>query len=186
MSYKGYYIIYGDGPAVLFMNTGAAIAGRIDDLKKIIDRRDEPGWKSNQELIDLAGTLPGATPFWLAARNGRALIARLAGSGLLSAGEPLAAGIGPLTMHTSLDDGMTLTFRAGYPTANAARQTAVTARALVELARARLAPNDPGLAAVFNGVRIAERETELEVNIRVVAEAAESLLGLLPGLRQPD
>lgn len=186
MSYKGYYIIYGDGPAVLFMNTGAAIAGRIDDLKKIIDRRDEPGWKSNQELIDLAGTLPGPTPFWLAARNGRALIARLAGSGLLSAGEPLAAGIGPLTMHTSLDDGMTLTFRAGYPTANAARQTAVTARALVELARARLAPNDPGLAAVFNGVRISKRETELEVNIRVVAEAAESLLGLLPGLRQPD
>lgn len=179
MSYKGYYIVYGEGPAVLFMNTGAAVAGRIDDLKRVVDQRDQKGWRSNQELISLAGTLPGTTPFWLVTSQGRELLPRVAGGGTLEAVQALAGSLGPMTLHTSLENGLSVTIRGGYPGADDAGRTAAALRGLLELARARAGA---AAAEVLRGVRISQRETEVEVIAEVGWEGIPGLLGVAPGL----
>lgn len=183
MSYKGYYIIYGDGPGVLFMNTGAAVAGRIEDLKMIVDRRDQPGWKSNQALLDLAGTLPGTTPIWLVAAQGGALLPRIPDDGPLGGAARLTRSLGPVTMHTSLDDGLAVTVRGGYPDAATARQAAQAVRGLVGLARLRTPTGDADTLRVIDGIRVYERETEVEINATVAAELIGNFLAMLPGQR---
>jgi hypothetical protein len=177
MSYKGYYIIYGDGPAVMFLNTGAAAAGRIEDLRRLIDRRDEPGWRTNQEMLDLAGTLPGTTPFWLVAPRAGDLLPDLPADGALAAAIPLARSLGPLTLHTSLADGLSLTVRAGFPDAATARQAATGLRALVELSRARSA-DTPAAQVAF---QVTSQETEVEITARTPQTLAGDLLRFIPG-----
>ncbi|MCL4797599.1 MAG: hypothetical protein KJZ84_23755 [Bryobacteraceae bacterium] len=179
MSYKGYYIIYGDGPGVMFLNTGAAAAGRIEDLKRIVDRRDEPGWKQNQTLLDLAETLPGVTPIWMVTAKGGKLVPQLPSKGLLGGAANLAKSLGPLTMHTSLDDGLAITVRGGYPDAATARQAAQAVRALVGVARSRSGERESPLQRLANGIRVNERETEVEIQAQVPEDLVETLLTLL-------
>ena len=180
MSYKGYYIVYGDGPGVLFMNTGAAVAGQIEDLKKIVDRRDQPGWKSNQPLLDLVATLPGTTPIWMAATHAGQLLPAIPADGPLGGAAKLAGALGPLTAHTFLDDGLSLTVRGGYPDPNLAKQAAQALRGLVGVARLRTDSNDKSTLAVLDAIRVHQNETEVEINAQVASNLIETFLGLLP------
>ncbi len=179
MSYKGYYIIYGDGPGVLFLNTGAAAVGRIEDLKQIVDRRDEPGWKTNQGLLDLVATLPGTTPIWLVSTQGGQLIPQLPTKGLLGGAANLSRSLGPLTMHTSFDDGLAITVRGGYPDQTTARQAAQTVRALASVAGGRSGDKESPLQRLADGVQVQDRETELEVTAQVPQDLVETVLALL-------
>lgn len=183
MSYKGYYLVYGDGPGVLFLNTGAAAAGRIEDLKMIVDRRDQQGWKSNRALLDLAGTLPGTTPVWMAATQGGALLPRIPEQGPLGGAARLMRALGPMTLHSSLDDGLALTVRGGYPDAATARQAAQALRGLLGLARLRAPNGDQDTLRVLDGIRVQERETEVEILAQVPSDLIENFLALLPGQR---
>lgn len=181
MSYKGYYIVYGDGPGVLFLNTGAAAAGRIEDLKALVDRRDQKDWKTNRALLDLAGTLPGTSPFWMAATRGGELLPRIPEDGPLGGAARLTRTLGQMTVHSSLDNGLAVTVRGGYPDDATARQAAQALRGLLGLARLRTPAQDADMLRVLDGIRVTERQTEVEINAEVASDLIEKFLTLLPG-----
>jgi hypothetical protein len=73
-SYKGRYLIYTGDSGVVFMNTSAAVAGKVDDLKALVDGFDNPARGAPQAVLDLAGTLPGTAQFWAVSTQPTALI----------------------------------------------------------------------------------------------------------------
>src|SRR5208283_3210392 len=57
--YKGHYLLSAGDHGVLFMNTGAAVASKVEDLKALIDGLDNPARKPPQAVLDMVATLPG-------------------------------------------------------------------------------------------------------------------------------
>jgi hypothetical protein len=73
-SYKGRYLFSMDDHGVLLMNTGAAVAGKVDDLKALVDGLDNPARKPPQALLDMVNTLPGTAQFWAVSSQVASLI----------------------------------------------------------------------------------------------------------------
>lgn len=71
-SYKGHYVFERGGSAVLFVQSGVAIAGPVRDVEAVIDARDRPDAGPPEALIARVSSLP-ACDFWLVAQSGAAL-----------------------------------------------------------------------------------------------------------------
>jgi len=95
--YKGHYLISVGNSGVVYMNTGAAVAGQVDDLKRLVDSFDNPRRSAPEALLDLVDTLPGTPHFWAASLRPEALL-QLTG---ITAGTPVARmanGVSQLTL----------------------------------------------------------------------------------------
>jgi hypothetical protein len=88
-SYKGRYLIFTGDHGVVFMNTGAAVAGEVKDLKALVDGFDNRSRSAPQAVLDLAGTLPGTAQFWAASTRPAALIPLGAGGPAMKGGEAM-------------------------------------------------------------------------------------------------
>ncbi len=185
MNYKGYYIIYVDGPGVLFMNTGAAVAGPIEDLKFIIDNRDNPKWGPPKGLLELAGSLPGGSQIWMVCENGGALLPELPQEGQFANFGRMARSLGVFTFHADLRDGIQAIAEGHYSDQNAAKQMNDTLRGLVGIARLRTPDNQPDMLRLYDGIRIGADGPVLTVNITAPFSLVEKIISLLPESRRP-
>jgi hypothetical protein len=138
-NYKGYYVLDRAGRGVLFIHSGVAIVGAVEDLRAVVDSRDRPGAVPPLALIEMVEKLPSCHFY------------AVAGPGL-----PVAPA--PLTARLWGDFGSAVTLRAelGFPDAAAARAALGWARPLLEVSPdgARLlakAQGDPAWLAARAG-----------------------------------
>lgn len=180
MNYKGYYMFGAGNTGVLFMNTGAALTGRIDDLQAVIDNRDKSGERAPQELLNLVGTLPGTSEFWLAAVNGEAALRALPAFSGMGGGSPDWQGAKTLTGSGQLANGVQLEFDLQLRDATSAQSVAGAVAGLHSLARGPVGvPGaNPG-ADVSRGIQAQSSGAAVRILVKKPLEEVPSLLRLL-------
>jgi len=189
--YKGHYLIYRGGSGVVFLNTGAAVAGRVDDLKALVDGFDAPSRATPQALLDLSATLPGTAQIWAAGTRPDALLQLVLPSGAPSGSAPAGAGgmsanfarlgrrISRLTLWGDLSQGLQLhaTALAGSP--EDAAELRDTLRAGLELGRAAAPDARPEIARLYGGISAVADGATLRMEVNEPAELLDTLLGAL-------
>lgn len=185
MSYKGYYIVYSNGPGVMFMNTGAAVAGSIDDLKLIIDNRDKPAWGPPKSLLKVVETLPANAQFWVAAGNGGSLLPEVKEGGPLENYLKLARSLGVATLSADLRQGLDIAAEGHYPDAASARQVQDALKGVIGVARLRTPDSQPDLLRLYDAIRVGGDGGTVRVTVKTPFDLAEKLISLLPESRRP-
>jgi hypothetical protein len=187
ISHKGYYILTpGEGAGVLFMNTGAAVAGKIEDLKAVVDARDDRAAGPPTGLLNLVGTLPGSSHFWLAAENGSALVPKLPTEGNFANLARMASTLGRLTIWADFKQGMNAHLTASYPDPQSAKMTHDFVKGMIGLARLKTPDDQPDLLKLFDGVRPLLRDKTVEIDVQEPFELLDQVISAVQGLRRPD
>lgn len=187
ISHKGYYILTpGEGAGVLFMNTGAAVAGKIEDLMAVVDSRDDKSAAPPQGLLDVAGTLPGSAHFWMAAENGSLLVPRLPSEGNFANLARMASALGRLTIWADFKQGMTARVTAEYADPQSAKMTHDFVKGMIGLARLRTPDDQPDMLKLFDGVRPLLRDRIVEIDVQEPFELLDQVISAVQGLRRQD
>ncbi|MBI5281605.1 MAG: hypothetical protein HY858_07995 [Candidatus Solibacter usitatus] len=155
-NYKGYYILVKDSAAVLFLNSGVAIAGKVAGLQSVIDNRDKAGESPPQDLIAKVETLP-PDHAWLVARNPGTLVPALAGS--------FSRNVTGVAAHANLATGVDASLTAQYSNAGQARQARDTIRGAIALFRARALQTDTGLLRTLDGLQAECSQSTLTLSL---------------------
>jgi hypothetical protein len=185
MSYKGHYLFYTDKMGLLFFNTGAAVAGDLEDLKKIVDNKDDPSQKPPRELLKLVGTLPGYSQIWAASTNAGALLPQLDKlEGNMGNAARIASTMGQATMYADLRKGIDLRAGALYSDANSATQVRDALKGFIGVVRLRTPDDQPDLLRMFDGIQVDAKDKSLSVQVEAPFELVQRLLDLAD-LRKP-
>ncbi len=185
ISHKGYYILTpGEGAGVLFMNTGAAVAGKIEDLMAVVDARDDKSANPPQGLLDVVGTLPGSAHFWMASENGSALVPKLPSEGNFANLARMASALGRLTIWADFKQGMTAHLTAEYSDAQSAKMAHDFVKGMIGLARLKTPDNQPDMLKLFDGVRPLLRDKTVEIDVQEPFELLDEVISALQGLRR--
>lgn len=185
MNYKGYNIIYAEGPGVLFMNTGAAVAGMIDDLKQVVDNRDNPKWATPKGLLELVGTLPGSAQFWVAANDGGTLLPDVPDQGQVAEYARMLKSLGVTTAYADLRNGVDFIAEGRYPDEQGSKQMHALLRGLLGMARLRTPDNQPDVLRLIDATQITLDGRAVKIRLNAPTELVDKLISLLPESRRP-
>jgi len=182
-SYKGRYLIYTGDRGVVFMNTGAAVAGAVQDLKALVDGFDDPARSAPQAVLDLAGTLPGRAQFWAASTRPAALIPSDNGGDAVKGGEAMqgnlmraARSVSQLKMWGDLSRGLEMHVQgvAANETDAAALRDAFQAG--IGMARLSTKDKQPEMLKLFDGLTGSSDGPIVRVEVHEPAELLDLLL----------
>lgn len=187
LNHKGYYILTpGQGAGVLFMNTGAAVAGKLEDLMRVIDARDDSKEQPPVGLLELVKTMPGTAHFWMAAEQGAALLPAMPSEGNFANLGRMAQATREVTMYADLKDGMRAQLKAVYADPQSAKMAHDFVKGMIGLARLKTPDGEADLLKLFDGVRPLIKESTLEVEVVQPFELMDRVISLAAGLRRPD
>lgn len=187
INHKGYYILTpGEGAGILFMNTGAAVAGKIEDLKTVVDARDDKSATPPEALLSMARTLPGSSHFWLAAEHGSALVPQMPSEGNLANLARMASALGRLTIWANLKQGMNAHLTAEYADPQSAKMTHDFVKGMIGLARLKTPSDQPDMLKLFDGVRPVLRDRTVEIDVQEPFELLDQVISAVQGLRRQD
>lgn len=183
-SYKGRYLLYAGDSGVAFMNTGAAVAGKVADLKTLVDGFDNARRDAPQELIDLVGTLPGTSQIWAASVRPAALFTQPDGafgtSGSM-AGNLMRAGrrVSQAKMYAYLTQGLEMHIEAVAANPNDAAELRDTFQAAVTMGRTGTQNSQPAMLKFFDGLSGSSEGAVVRIDVREPLELLDPLLEML-------
>jgi hypothetical protein len=186
-SYKGRYLLSTGDAGVVFMNTGAAVAGRVADLKALVDGFDGADTKPPQALLDLVGTLPGHAQVWAASLRPAAMVrpdgaagdSRLEGNllgNLVRAGQRVTN----FKMWGELSQSLELHVQATAANQTEAGTLRDTFKAAVAMARLQTRPEQSAMLKFYDGLSTTTDGSILHIEARESFELMDALLWQLP------
>jgi hypothetical protein len=186
-SYKGRYLLYAGDSGVLFMNSGAAVAGKVADLKALVDGFDNSRREAPQELLDLVATLPGTSHIWAASLRPSAfapLGAQPDGASEPSgsmAGNMMRAGrrVSQLTMWADLSHGLDMRVEAFAASVNDAAELRDTFKAAVAMGRLSAKDSRPPMPSFYDGMSSSSEGAIVRIEVKEPFEMLEALLDKL-------
>jgi hypothetical protein len=187
-SYKGHYLFERGGLAVLFVQSGVAVAGRTADVEAVIDSRDRPGADPPQALIEQVSSLP-ACDFWLVARSGDGL-RHAAGATLPLRAGPVFDSLLSAQLHASVSAACAAEADARFRNEAEARPVRDGLSAALELMKLR--PPEPREAWVEAAQSASLRQEgdavrlSLQLPLEALAAILEPFSASAPGSPRPD
>lgn len=179
LSHKGYNIIHKEGGGVMFLNTGAAVAGRVDDLKAVVDNRDNPAEKPPARLFELVKNIPGGAHAWAVTLDGTSLLPNAPEDGPANNMAKVAASLGEGWMWADLSDGVKFHAEGAYPSGESARQINDALRGLTGIARLKTPSDQPDLLRVIDAFQVRTRDAVLFVDFNLPPDLVDRLAELL-------
>jgi hypothetical protein len=182
LSHKGYNIVTGRNGGVLFLNTGAAVVGDVEELKKIIDNRDNPKEAPPQALLELVKNVPGGAHAWAVTTSGAAVIPNLPPDGLAGNAAKVAASLGQGWLWADLSQGVKFHAEGVYANGESARQINDALRGLVGIVRLKTPDNQPELLRVYDGINVRAKDRTVQVDFNLAPELIDRLVDVVSGL----
>jgi len=177
LNYKSYYILHSEGTGVLFLNSGVAAAGKVEELKQLVDQRDQAG-NAPQELLEMVKALP-PDHLYAVSKNAGSLMPALPEGGTAANFARLATSIGRFTMHADLRNGVDLQVKAEYAQAETAKQAQDVIRGVLGMVRLKTDSKQGEVLKALDAVTVQARERNLEATMTLPFEAVEKLAGML-------
>lgn len=198
-NYKGHYLIYLGGTGVVYMNSGAAVAGKVEELKNLVDSFDNPKRSAPQALLDLVGTLPGTSHVWAASSQPSSLIRLGDAPGLSSGPSGEASGgmagnlarmgrrVSQLTMWGDLSQGLEMHVSAVAGSESDAAELRDMFLAGVSLGRMSATDSQPGMLKLYDGLSGAADGRVVRIDVREPFDLLDSVLTRMwPATRVPN
>lgn len=179
-SYKSYYILSQGEAGVMFISSGVAVAGRVTDLKSIVDNRDKPGEAPPQELIEMVTELP-LDHFWLVSQRGGAMVPDVPVTGNMANFARLATSLGAVKVHADLSSGVNLQGLAEYPDANLSKQVAEAIRAGIGILRLQTPDTEKDLMRVYDGIRVNASDKQVLISVVTPFEVIDQVANMMSG-----
>jgi len=186
--YKGHYLIYLGDLGVVYMNSGAAVAGKVEDLRSLVDGFDNPKRTAPQALLDLVGTLPGTSHIWAASLQPSSLI-KLGEAPGLSAGPSGAPSDGmsdnlarigrrvsQVTMWGDLSQGLEMHVSAVAGSASDAAELRDVFRAGVSMGRMSASDSQPDVLKLYDGLSGAADGRVVRIDVKEPFELLDSVM----------
>jgi hypothetical protein len=179
-SYKGRYLLHTGDSGVVFMNTGAAVAGRVGDLKALVDGFDNAGRTAPQELLDLVATLPGTSHIWAASLQPSSLLqlgSASEPSGSMS-GNLMRAGrsVSQLKMWAYLSQGLDMHVLAVAANTKDASELRDTCKAAIAMGRLSAQDSQPAMLRLYEGLTLSSEGRIVRIDIKEPFDVLDSLL----------
>jgi hypothetical protein len=190
-SYKGRYLIYTGDSGVLFMNTGAAVAGKLADLKALVDGFDNSRRTAPQELLDLVATLPGTSHIWGASLRPAAFSQQGAQRGAQPGGDSEPSGsmagnvmragrrVSQVKMWADLSQGLNMHVEAVAASPNDAAELRDTFKAAVAMGRLGAQNSQPAMLSLYDGLAGSSEGSTVRIEVKEPFEALDILLDKL-------
>jgi hypothetical protein len=186
-SYKGRYLIYTGDSGVLFMNTGAAVAGKLADLKALVDGFDDAKRTAPQALLDLVATLPGTSHIWGASLRPAAFSQQGAQPGGDSepsgsmAGNVMRAGrrVSQVKMWADLSQGLNMHVEAVAASPNDAAELRDTFQAVVAMGRLGAQNSQPAMLSLYDGLSGSSEGSIVRIEVKEPFEVLDTFLDKL-------
>lgn len=199
-SYKGHYLIYLGDSGVVYMNSGAAVAGRVADLKKLVDGFDDPKRTTPEALLDLVGTLPGTSHIWAASLQPAALIqlaltpgpsgdapTGMSNGGMSANLARMSRRVSQLTLWGGLSQGLDMHIMAVAGNANDAAELRDIFRAGIDLGRMSAKDSQPKMSKLYDGLSCAAEGATVRIEVKQPFDLLDSLMSsILPPGGHPD
>lgn len=192
-SYKGHYLIYRGDAGVVYMNSGAAVAGKVADLKSLVDGFDDPKRTTPQALLDLVGTLPGTSHIWAASLQPASLVrlaeAPASSDGTSGAGSSAMPGnlarmgrrVSRLTMWGDLSQGLAMHITAVAGSADDAAQLRDVLRTGVELGRMSAKDSRSEMLKLYDGISGVADGSTVRIEVKEPFDLLDNVVaGFLP------
>jgi hypothetical protein len=176
LDYKSYYILFQGDHGVMFLNTGAAIAGKVTDLQGIIDNRDKASEVPPQALLDLVATIPGSAQAWAVTTDGSKMIPQMPLSGNAANLARIAASLTQGRLAVNLSEGIDLEATADYPNAQDAKQIVEALKGFIGIARLSTPDTKPEMLKVYDGIQVNAKNDVVEVRMRAPFELVQTFL----------
>jgi hypothetical protein len=182
-SYKGRYLLYSGDTGVLFMNTGAAVAGKVADLKALVDGFDDAKRTAPQELLDLVATLPGTSHIWAASLRPASLAAPGGDSdpsGSMT-GNMMRAGrrVSQVKMWAGLSQGLDMHVEAVAASPSDAAELRDTFKAAVAMGRLSAQNSEPAMLSLYDGLSGSSEGSIVHIDVKESFEVLDTLLDKL-------
>jgi hypothetical protein len=183
-SYKGRYLLYTGESGVAFMNTGAAVAGKVADLKTLIDGFDNARRDAPQAVIDMVGTLPGTSHIWAASVRPSALFVQpddASGRSGSMAGNLMRAGrrVTQTKMYAYLTQGLEMHVEAVAANPNDAAELRDTFQAAVTMGRTTTENSQPAMLKFFDGLSGSSEGSVVRIDVKEPLELVDPILEML-------
>ena len=182
-SYKDRYLLYAGDHGVVFMNTGAAVAGRVDDLKALIDGFDNRGRSTPQAVLDLVDTLPGTAQFWAASTQPTALLPLGKGLDAMKGGDAMsnnlmraARSVSQLKLWGDLSHGLEMHVQGAAANGEDATALRDAFKAGVGMARLTTKDSQPEMLRLYDGLSGSSDGPIVRIDVNEPFELLDSLL----------
>ena len=169
---QGYFAFLDDKTAAA--GTRAALIGAIDRKLSGV-----PGLAANSTLVSRAQSIGGGSQFWAVSETPGAVIARQAAKDQTKEAanfSRIAGSMKSSTLALDLSNGLDLHALNVCQTAEDARTLGDLARGLVAMGRLTMSQQNPELGELLNGIRVEERNAELEITVKVDSNVIEKLI----------
>lgn len=167
--------------AFTFLDEKTALAGTRGALLAAIDRKagGGPSLLSNAALLGRAQTIGATSQVWAVSESPGEVVTRALpkdNSVQSSNFARIFAGMKNSTFALDLMNGLDLRAAGVCKTPEDAKTLGDAARGFVAIGRLTVSQKEPELMAVFDGIRVEERNTELDISVRVDPANFEKLL----------
>ncbi len=152
LSHKGYPILATKDAGVTFFNTGVAVLGTLEQLKRVIDNRDKPGESIPTRALALVEKIPAKAHFWVVSPELGALLPKTEARGMEGNFLRMAQTAGEMTGWADLASGVDMEAEILYPDEAAAAQVRDALKALLGILRLKTPNNQPELLQVYSNI----------------------------------
>jgi hypothetical protein len=190
-NYKGHYLIYLGDSGVVYMNSGAAVAGKVEDLRSLVDGFDSPKRTAPQALLDLVATLPGTSHLWAASLQPSTLVQLGDAPGLSEGpfGTPsngmsanlarIGRRVSQVTLWGDLSQGLEMHVSAVAGSASDAAQLRDVFQAGTSMGRLSVQDSQPDMLKLYDGLSAVADGAVVRIDVKEPFELLDSVLASL-------
>lgn len=175
MNYKGFNMLGTPEYAVLFIQSGVAVAGAVPALESVIDHREQQNSEALKPMLDLVAGLPPTAHAWVVTNDGGALVPELPREGALSGFSRMFYELKQFTMYADLTTEFKLRVEGRYVDPQLAKLTHDALRGAIGFARLQTPDSRKEMLPVYDAIKVEQKET----TVTITADAPFALLDQL-------
>ncbi len=185
LSHKGYSILATGEGGVTFFNTGVAVLGPVDQIKRVIDSRDAaPG--PSRELLALVGKIPAKAHFWAVSQQLGSMVPRVSAEGTPGNFLRMGQTAGEFLFWSDLAQGVDLEADLTYPDEKMATQVRDALKALLGILRLRTPSDQADLLQAYTNVFPTSEGRRVRVTAKTPFALVDQIVRRLPALAQAN
>jgi hypothetical protein len=178
IGYKGYTLLGNEQGAVLFMNTSTAVAGSTDQLRQLIDRRNQTSGLP-PALRDQINALSPDDEIWAATVGGLSTLGlQLPENSNLSSALQFLQGIQSIRLGMDVRSGLKAEAEAVCDSEKSAKRVHDSLRGLIGFGRLNTPDNRSDLLQLYDGLKVTQEQTRTDLTAQISPDLVDRFLDL--------
>ena len=179
IGYKGYTLLGNEQGAVLFMNTSTAVAGSTDQLRQVVDRRNQSTNGLPALLREQISALSPDDEIWAASVGGLSNLGlQLPENSNLANAMQVLKGIDSIRLGLDVRSGLKAEAAALCDSEKSAKRVHDSLRGLIGFGRLSTPDNRPDLLQLYDGLKVTQDHTRTDLTAEIGPDLVDRFLDL--------